>query len=685
VFFASLLLYGWTLAPTVTLVDSGELIVAARFLGVAHPPGFPLYVMLAHLASLVPIGSIALRINFASALFAALACAMLTLVVAELMIIRSYLGALKRWPRKKTAWKSKKISIGARDDPASNPFIVLLPALVSGLLLAFSRTFWSYATIAEVYTLNTLLILIIFFLMLRWRRRIIEDERRINTNPDSTRPAPAIPDYDLLLYAAAFVFGLALGVHHVTVALMLPALAWIVYKTEGRSLFASKRLLYAAFLSLGALLAVYSYLPLAASRTPIISWGDPRSLEKIWWHITGKQYQVFLSFTPQIIDKQAVEFGKLALHEFGFWWLPLVLAVAIIGFANAFKRDRTTFWFLALIVIGDLAYTLCYDIAEDKNAYYLPTFISITIAAGFGARWLLQSVLSRPNIGTKMYTLAAFPVLFLPAIALAGNWPFNNRGHYYIAQDYVENILSTIEPNGLLLTLDWQVASPTLYVREVEEHRRDVKVVDLNLLRRSWYFDYLRRAYPDLIERSHDQVDAYLTDLKQWEHNPGAYTKSIVLRERIASAFQEMVQSFVTRQFEIAPVYVTSELVLMVDEQTKELTQWLTQTYQAFPRGLVFQLAADRRFHDPNGVHLQTRGLTDGTISFDKDDVVSIKVLPTYKIMLVNRARYLAFFNQHERAVEAFKEALAFDPTLQLAREGLDQSMNKLRTSGPSH
>src|SRR5436309_7257370 len=80
VFIASLLLYSWTLAPTVTLVDSGELIVAARFLGVAHPPGFPLYVMLAHLASLVPMGSVALRINFASALFAALACTMLTLV-----------------------------------------------------------------------------------------------------------------------------------------------------------------------------------------------------------------------------------------------------------------------------------------------------------------------------------------------------------------------------------------------------------------------------------------------------------------------------------------------------------------------------------------------------------------------------------------------------------------------------
>src|SRR3989441_5001772 len=95
VFFAALLLYSWTLAPTVTLTDSGELIVVAQGVGVAHPPGFPLWVILAHLASLVPLGNIAVRINFSSALFAALASAILTLVVAELMITAAYLPARK--------------------------------------------------------------------------------------------------------------------------------------------------------------------------------------------------------------------------------------------------------------------------------------------------------------------------------------------------------------------------------------------------------------------------------------------------------------------------------------------------------------------------------------------------------------------------------------------------------------
>jgi hypothetical protein len=85
VFLLSILLYARTVAPTVTLVDSGELILAAYGRGVAHPPGFPLYVVIAHLASMIPIGSIALRVNCVSALFGALAAALIALVVAEVM------------------------------------------------------------------------------------------------------------------------------------------------------------------------------------------------------------------------------------------------------------------------------------------------------------------------------------------------------------------------------------------------------------------------------------------------------------------------------------------------------------------------------------------------------------------------------------------------------------------------
>src|ERR1700751_5203834 len=133
VFLGALLLFSWTLAPTVTPTDSGELIVAAHGLGVAHPPGFPLWVMLAHLASLMPLGNVAVRINFLDGLFAALACATLALVVAELMITAAVYRAWKRGAQKRRN----------ADDSGIDRLLVLAPSLGAGLLMAFSRTLWS--------------------------------------------------------------------------------------------------------------------------------------------------------------------------------------------------------------------------------------------------------------------------------------------------------------------------------------------------------------------------------------------------------------------------------------------------------------------------------------------------------------------------------------------------------------
>src|SRR5882757_2617439 len=540
VFVVAALLYTLTLAPTVTLVDSGELILAAWGTGVAHPPGFPLWVMLAHLASLLPFGNVAVRINFSSALFAALACGMLTLVVAELIITASSLAMPKR--TSKAGQQSRK-----REDLTGGRFLMFAPAAGAGLLMAFSRTLWSYATITEVYTLNTLLILVIFFLILRWRRRIVADRMHIGTVINAEEVTSRITRHDAYLYAAALIFGLALGVHHVTVALTLPAIAVLVYRTEGLKFFTSRRLLYAALISISALILVYSYLPWAASRSPAMNWGNPRSLQEIWWHITGRQYRVFFSFSPATMGAQFVEFCRMAFREFGFAWLPFTLFLAGVGLASACKRDRTPFWFLLLILLADLAYSLSYEIAEDKDAYYLPAFISIAIAVGLGIRWLIQLAASRPSPMWRPYVAAAIAIVLTSTTAFAANWPFNNRSHYFIADDYVENLFSTIAPNGLMLTQDWQVASPVLYAQEIEQRRRDVKVVDINLLRRSWYFDYLKHAHPGLMDRSRERIDPYVEILKQWERDPGAFARNQELTQRISLAFLEMIQAIVRK------------------------------------------------------------------------------------------------------------------------------------------
>src|SRR5207253_8146900 len=135
------------------------------------------------------------------------------------------------------------------------------------------------------------------------------------------------------------------------------------------------RLIYAALISIGALIAVYAYLPLAASRSPVINWGHPRSLQEIWWHLTGRQYQVYFSFKPEIMGEQFAEFCRMAFREFGLPWLPLSLVLAFAGSVAAFKRARTPFWFLLMVFIADLPSALSSKIAGDKVASILPALI----------------------------------------------------------------------------------------------------------------------------------------------------------------------------------------------------------------------------------------------------------------------------------------------------------------------
>ena len=150
----SLAVYVRTLAPTVMWYDMGEFATAAYVLGIAHNTGYPLYLLLGKLFTLLPIGDIAYRVNFMSAFFAAGTVFIMYLIVIHLTKRRS-------------------------------------AALLSAVTLGFTSTLWSNATWAVSYDLNAFLTLLILYLMLIW----MEAEK------------------DTLLYLMIFLFGLSLGNH----------------------------------------------------------------------------------------------------------------------------------------------------------------------------------------------------------------------------------------------------------------------------------------------------------------------------------------------------------------------------------------------------------------------------------------------------------------------------------------
>lgn len=422
VFAIALALYWRTLAPTVAFNDSGELTVAAAQLGVAHPPGFPLWVLLTHLFTLLPYGTVASRANAASAFFTAGAAAFVALAAGEL------------------AFRMRR--------PRAAP----VAALFAGLLFAVARTPWNYATVTEVYALNSLLIAAMLYCALarRW-----------------------------LLAASAF--GLALGVHYVSAAFAFAGVVAVV------AWGARRKELPLSAVVIAAGLLVYLQIPLAAHHPRGLSWSNAVDLTRVADHITGKEYRRFIGGETK---GQLAESLRLLAHDLG-----VALLLSLAGLLALFRADRRAAYALSLVVAANLAWMAVYWIVNDRDAYLLPSIAALSLAAAAGVAALAGRF---PRLA---------PVLLVIPIALAVvHFPLRDRSEATGARDFVHDAFGALPPNAILLTNTWQFYSPALYFQEVEHERPDVTVVDLAALQYGWYLDFLQRRVPTLARK---EIDAF--------------------------------------------------------------------------------------------------------------------------------------------------------------------------------
>lgn len=590
----SLAVYLPTCARTVTLVDSGELIVACASLGVAHPPGFPFYTLVGHLFSLLPAGSVAFRLAAMSAVFAALTAALVTLVVSEVVAwARREDGAVGR--------DARVVSAGA--------------SIGAGLSLAFSATLWAYATVAEVYSLTLTLLTAAVWLLLRWRRA------------GAAGPLP---------WLVGLALGLGIGVHHVTVILAVPGLLAFVVATGGWRAVAPRRLL-AAGAGLAAGLLSYLYLPLAAARRPVLNWGDPSSLERLWWHVSARQYRISLfSGSLDEVWRELVELVRLAPFELG----PLGMVAAAAGLVWLWRRDRAMLWCVAVVAMVGVSYAVNYDIAEDTEAYVLTTYLVAAVALGGGLTCLLSACLGRRGLAV----VAVAAALVTPAAAAALHWRSSDRSRDLVARSFVEDAVAGIAPGGVLLTLEWQLYAPWLYLHHIEGLRPDLAVVDVNLCRRSWYVgQYLPADSPGLMAEVQQPAELYRRELENWEHarphDPA----------RLTRLFVAMLNAMLATPLPDSEAHST----LPMEPGVGGELAWA-------PHGLSMKLTTTTPVRVEPAPRLHLEPLLGDPASLTQ--VARTKVRPYYALMLANRGRYLAMAGELDGARAAVDQALALEP-----------------------
>jgi hypothetical protein len=445
VFVLVMVFYLGTLAPTVLymkgprLLDAVMLQMQVSVLGITHPTGYPTYLMVTYLFTYLPFGDQAYRVNLASAVYAALA------------VVAVYAAALLLSRR-------------------------VVAAAAGALVFGLGTALWSQAVIAEVYTLNALLVSITIVALLLWR-----ESRK-----------------DRYLLLSAFLLGLCLT-NHLTSGLLLPASLLLVALVDWRKLIEVRLVLggAAAFL-LG--LAPYLYLPLRAAMDPPMDANNPTSFGRFWYVVSGGNLTgSFFSFGPAELPGRMIFYWEHLLDNMHF----LVVMVALTGAIVMLGKDRAAGIFLGFLFFGWLFYAVENDI-PDIDLYFIPTYLVLSLWAASGFGILLAEV--EPLVAgfsgkTRRAILGVLSLIMLclPLLGVAGTYAQVDMSGVYRGRQEVEAVADNAAPNATIL----HHRSSMWYMVLVERRRRDLTIVDP-------FFHNTEVAYADLVWP--DDIDLATTD-----------------------------------------------------------------------------------------------------------------------------------------------------------------------------
>jgi len=518
-----------TLAPTVTLWDAGEFITAAKVLGVPHPPGTPLFVLMGHVwAGIVRIGGYAWRLNLMSACFSAAGAGCLFLVAHRLLV-------------GEVAW----LRLGG--------------AAAAAILSAFPFTHWQNSNETEVYAVATFSIAAISWLGVRWR---------------DLRGTPRAPHILLLI---VYIAALSIG-NHLLALLVGPALSlfmlhtlraapaadpaerqmewaewcalsalWIVLVAvglgRGNLLTVGGVLLLAAvvfcvvsgsrafpLLTVGVAavgISIYAFLYIRSGLHPILNEAQPDHWSSLLAVIRREQFgSRGLLDNPTVpgggAPRTLIVFGQQFLNYFQYcsWqWargLPFVAMVIValvfftlgsVGFEFTRRRDVGFAYLLGALwlVTGvglviymnfKAGYSMFWDRyptidqheVRERDYFFVVSFQVWGMFAAFGLVRLVRHLAARGGAAMTRWGMAVASLIAL--LPVGANFTAASRRHgpdATVARDFAYNLLQSVEPYGVLFGFGDNDTFPVWYLQEVEGIRQDVTQINLSLANLDWY------------------------------------------------------------------------------------------------------------------------------------------------------------------------------------------------------
>lgn len=597
------IVYLFTLAPSVIQIDSGELAAVQVTLGIAHPTGYPLYTMIGYLFSLLPLPFTKI---FQLNLLAAIYCA-----AAVTVFITAIKFTLDNWtnftkpvsPITGKSRKKKKEKIAADKSESLSELSKIISAIFGGLALAFSKTFWFQCTSVEVYSLHLLLIsTIILFLLRAFITSAQENETKIWF-------------YFAVLLALGFT-------NHMTTLLILPGVAYLYFLRYKLNSSSMKRVVLMILIFIPVLVLIYAYLPIRAAQDPNLNWGNPVDWERIIRHISGHQYQVWLFSSTEAAKKQLVYFIESLSGEFTF-----VLILSLIGMFFSFIKSRRLFVFLTITFLTTVLYSINYDI-NDIDAYFLLAYIVLAFFAALSA----LNILNQLNISPKISILILAVFLTLQFYL---NFGRVTQHGVYTFEDYTKELIGSVPEHSIILSYQWDYfISASYYYQFVEDYRRDVTIIDKELLRRTWYFDQLNNYDPDLLKNMRADVDLFKSALLPFERNE-KFDPNL-----LESLFRKILTGIVSENVEQRDIYIAPEL-FENEMQRGEFN--LPEGYTLVPDLLLFKVVNSQNYIPASNPDFTIRFPSNRNIYIDNIERI-------IGASLARRAMYEMNFGMNDKA-----------------------------------
>jgi hypothetical protein len=443
----ALTLYVATLAPTTQYWDASEYITAAHALGIPHPPGSPLFVILGHTWGLLPLGTdYARRINLFAAVTSAAAAGFWFLIAERLL--RAIVTV---------AWVRR------------------LVALAGTVVGATAFSVWNQSVVNEkVYTVSVLSIALVLWLALRW----------------GDQPADARRDRYLVL----IVYLLALtATNHLMGVLAGPAVLVYVLATDPRALV-RPRFVAGAGLVAAVGLSVNLFLPIRAHFDPYLNQGSPTTWAALHAVLTREQFGKPSIFdnpmyppgpdnpghTLVLYGQQLLNYLQYFTWQFGHDWQggvqrALAVLFAALGLAGArrhWRADRRAA-FALITLVGTLTVALVFYLnfkwgysqvfagprleheVRERDYFFIASFAvwGIWVAMGLAAvlEWVHRGLATHQPVAAKRWAWC-LPVLLVALVPLVGNRLTASRAGETLARDYAHDVLQSVDPYALVVT-----------------------------------------------------------------------------------------------------------------------------------------------------------------------------------------------------------------------------------------